>query len=245
VEWSQEHFNDFVRRVDQMAKEDPALKVRMFAHSMGSRLLVRATPLLREKPFLIEAGLICPDVDDGVVQHYARRYLSENGSTKIRLYMSRHDKALALSQYVHGGYTRLGEQADAIAGFVGKVFGAEEPTPDNSADKAAEDAEFASRLEKTKARMQTIDFTAIDKGFFGHSVPTKVICNMSFFDKPGPGLELTPEASGKRSKMSNLFTDLAKLKNRAADDSVLSGNVLLVTEVDGRKGKHKPLPVRN
>ena len=122
VEWSQEHFNDFVLHLEQLCSADPSVKVRLFAHSMGTRLVIRATPFLAEKKYLVETALICPDIDDGLVKHYARRYLSTKGTTEIRLYMSRRDKALALSQVVHGGYTRLGEQADALGGLVTKAL---------------------------------------------------------------------------------------------------------------------------
>ena len=98
VEWSQEHFNDVVTQIDQLCTADPSLKVRMMAHSMGTRLIVRACPLLREKSWLVEGDLICPDIDNGLVKHYAKRYLSANGTTTIRVYMSQHDKALAISQ---------------------------------------------------------------------------------------------------------------------------------------------------
>lgn len=238
VEWSQEHFNDFVTHLGQLCSDNPSIKVRMFAHSMGSRLLVRATPLLREKSFVLEAGLICPDVDDGLVKHYARRYLSVKGTTEIRLYMSRRDKALALSQLIHGGYTRLGEQADALQGWVGKIFtGQPGSTPAKPA--RAEEAEFQERLSETKKRMQTIDFTQIDRGLLGHNVPTKLICSMSFTNTPGPGLELVDEKSGLRSRMSNVFTRLAKLEDPSGT-SQITGNVLRVVKTTPLKHKDAP-----
>ena len=237
-EWSQEHFNDAFRKLDQMCSEDEAIKLRIFAHSMGSRILVRASPLLREKPFLSEAAMICPDVDDGLVKHYARRYLSVNGSTKIRLYMSTRDKALAISQMVHGGYNRLGEQADAIGEWITKTIAGEKAEEQAESSKAAEE-EFQDRLQKTKNRMQTIDFSAIDKGLLGHNVPAALMTSMSFTDTPGAGLHFDSEQSGKRSKMSNLFTRLSKL-NRLDGNSVLSGAVLKVAkDSEAQSGKKK------
>lgn len=41
VEWSQEHFNDVVLRLEKMCLEDPSVKLRIFAHSMGTRLIIR------------------------------------------------------------------------------------------------------------------------------------------------------------------------------------------------------------
>ena len=235
VEWSQEHFNDVVTHLEKLCTDDPSVKVRYFAHSMGTRLLVRATPLLSEKKYMVEAALICPDIDDGLVKHYARRYLSVNGTAEIRLYMSRRDKALALSQLVHGGYTRLGEQADAIGGWVTKTLSGQsaEAAATNPDDTKAQEAEFADRLKKTKGRMQTIDFTNIDKGLIGHNVPAKLICSMSFTGTPGAGLELVAEESGQRSKLSHAFSKLTKLKD--TDDMSLAGAVLKVMKDDTGK----------
>lgn len=231
IEWSQEHFNDVVTHLEALCLDDPSIKVRMFAHSMGTRLLVRATPILREKSYLAEAALICPDVDDGLVKHYARRYLSGNGTAKIRIYMSRRDKALPLSQLLHGGYNRLGEQADAMGSWVGKILSGEQAQENPDETKAAE-AEFAERLKLTQKRMQTIDFTAIDKGLVGHNVPDHLVCSMSFTNTPGPGLRFEAEDSGKRSKLSNMFTKMAKLKS--TDDQVLTGTVLCVMKDDDK-----------
>lgn len=212
VEWSQEHFNDVIDSLDGVCKEDPDIKIRLMAHSMGSRLLVRAIPFLRMKPYIVEFALICPDVDSGLVKHYARRYFNPNGTAKIRLYMSRRDKALALSQIMHGGYTRLGECADSLGGMLGQVMG-NKPVSGESDEKKADDAAFKESMKLAKHRMQTIDFTQIDRGFIGHNVPAKLICSMSFSEKPGEGLELEPEASGQRSGLSNAFAKLTHLKD--------------------------------
>jgi esterase/lipase superfamily enzyme len=213
-EWSQEHFNDVVQRMQTVCTEEPQLHVRIFAHSMGTRLVVRAVPLLREKPFVVEAALVCPDVDRGLVEHYARRYLSTKGTATIRLYMSRHDKALAFSQILHGGYNRLGECADSIAGFVTLGHNGSDPSAGNSATNISESERkaFSEIVEKTKHRMQTIDFTALDTGMIGHTIPVSVIYNMSYTNAPGPGLELKNEASGERSRTSRFFSKLTHLQ---------------------------------
>jgi pimeloyl-ACP methyl ester carboxylesterase len=239
VEWSQEHFNDVLTHLEQLCKEDPAVKVRIIAHSMGTRLVVRATPLLREKSYVLEVALICPDVDNGVVQHYIRRYISSDGTTKIRVYLSRHDKALAFSQLVHGGYTRLGEQADAIGGWVTKTLTAQNAHTD-TIEAHPEDALLSEKLAENSKRMQTIDFTNIDKGFIGHNVPAELVCDMSFTDTPTPGLVLVSEQSGLRSGLSNFFTKLTKLK--PASETSLTPDVLHVVktselEKDGSMSK--------
>ncbi|MBS1957791.1 MAG: alpha/beta hydrolase [Cyanobacteria bacterium SZAS-4] len=217
VEWSQEHFNDMIENLGKTCSDDPEIKVRLMAHSMGNRLLVRAIPLLPAQHFVAEFVMICPDVDSGLVKHYARRYFNPKGTAKIRLYMSRRDKALALSQIIHGGYTRLGECADSLSGVVSQVMGSKggDSSSEEKKEAAADDAAFKQNMELAKHRLQTIDFTAIDRGLIGHNVPAKLICNMSFRGKPGDDLDLIMEDSGQRSKLSNTFSKITHLKDTA------------------------------
>ncbi len=232
VEWSQEHFNDAILRIEKMCT-DSSLKLRLIAHSMGNRLVVRATPILREKPHVVEAALICPDVDDGLVQHYVRQYVSPKGTTILRIYMSRRDKALALSQLLHGGYTRLGEQADALGGWVTKTLTAKNES--TAPATKSEETEVTKMLAENRKRMQTIDFTNIDTGFIGHSVPAKLVCDMSFTNAPPAGLEFNIEKSGLRSGLSNFFTKVTKLK--PTSEATMPGDVLHVVRVNGAKVK--------
>ncbi len=212
VEWSQEHYNRLIEKLDALCTADPSIKIRLFAHSMGTRLIVRASPLLREKSWLTEGTLICPDIDDGLVKHYATRYLSANGTTTIRIYMSQHDKALAISQMLHGGYCRFGECADSLSGW---ALGAIMPNLNStSTTSPEEEKKLADVLEKTKHRMQTIDFTNIDYGILGHKVPAELICSMSFTNGPCQGLKLIPEESGQRSRLSQKLSNLTKLGNK-------------------------------
>lgn len=231
VEWSQEHFNDVISRFGDLCASEPTLKIRLFAHSMGSRLLVRASPFLKERPFLKEMSLVCPDVDDGLVKHYARRYLSVNGTTLIRLYMSQRDKALALSQLVHGGYCRLGECADALSTFVNQTV-AFATGQDGKGLAAADDKAFKERVELTKHRMQTIDFTNLDKGLIGHNVPAELVCNMALTGVPGDGLELISQKSGERSKASRLFSNFTRLRQSSP---VIGGTCLRVVKLDSKQ----------
>jgi esterase/lipase superfamily enzyme len=227
VEWSQDHFNDMIVQLEQLCADDPNVKIRLMAHSMGSRLLIRATPLLHEKHCFTEFALICPDVDDGLVKHYARRYLSVKGTTKIRLYMSQKDKALAFSQLMHGGYARLGEAADAIGSLVSTATGQGNASSDTKTE-SPEDSAYRALLEKTKARMQTIDFTNIDLGWMGHSIPDKLICSMSYTNSPPPGLAFKPEESGARGKLSQRFSRMTKIHDA---EPVAGGTVLRVVRV--------------
>jgi hypothetical protein len=236
VEWSQDHFNDMVIQLEKVCSDDPSVHIRMMAHSMGNRLLIRACPLLREQKCFTEFAMICPDIDDGLVQHYARRYLSVNGTAEIRLYMSEKDKALAFSQLLHGGYTRFGECADAIGGMVSQVIGQKQNGSKGPSDA---DKEFAARLKKTAARMETIDFTNIDLGWMGHSIPAKVICSMSYTDTPGPGYALVKQESGQRGKTSNLFAKMTHtIVPTSPDQEIMhAGNCLRVVKVNAPSNK--------
>lgn len=219
-EWSQEHYNDMLLKLQELCTANPEIKLRLFAHSMGSRLVVRAAPFLREKPHIVEAALICPDVDAGLVKHYARRYLSANGHSNIRLYMSQRDKALAFSQIIHGGYTRLGECADSIASLARNAL---QLSPNSVESQGLSDKEFAEVLEKTKHRMQTIDFTALDSGMIGHKIPVDLIHSFSYTNSPGPGLELIHQESGQRSRASRMLSKVTHLQSNplATEDTCL------------------------
>lgn len=210
IEWSQFHFNKFVESLQAFCAQDPARKIRMVSHSMGNRLVLRASPLFKEQKCFAEFAVVCPDVDQGVSQHYAASYFSDQGMAKIRLYMSRRDKALALSQLIHGGYKRLGEQA---TGLVNTFLFANRPPGEAM---PAGGSEFDRKLAQLKQRLQTIDFTDIDTGFLGHTVPAKLICRMSFTNSPPDDLCLAEEASGQTSKLSKFFARLTRL---GQDDS--------------------------
>jgi esterase/lipase superfamily enzyme len=82
---------------------------------MGTRLAVRASDRFPGATFCNEVALVCPDVDDGLVGHYmgdATVLKAGQGAPTVRLYMSRKDKMLGLSQRVHGGYERTGKQKE-------------------------------------------------------------------------------------------------------------------------------------
>lgn len=212
-EWSQEHFNDVGLKLQEICDTEPNLKLRLFAHSMGTRLIVRGMPFLCGKSFVKEVALVCPDVDGGLVKHYARRYLSEKGTTTVRLYMSQRDKALALSQMIHGGYARFGECADSIAGVAKTAFQQGEK---DSQSSEKTDSWLSEVLTK---RMQTIDFTDLDSGVIGHKIPVDLMCSMSNSNVPGKDLKFVDEKSGARSRASLTLSKLTKLQQKTPQSS--------------------------
>ncbi len=141
------------------------LQVTVVSHSMGNRLVIRALPVLYGKGMVKDLELVSPDIDADTCRHYVMDYTQV--TARIRLYVSRKDKMLPLAQMLAGGYYRLGEAANPVA-----------QTP----------AVKASLLER-------IDFTALDTGLTGHSIPFETISNMVQFDKPGDGLQLLPDSN--------------------------------------------------
>lgn len=236
VEWSQEHFNDVITHLESLCTEDPSVKIRLYSHSMGTRLVVRACPLLRARPWLAEAVLICPDIDDGLVQHYAKRYLSKDGTATIRVYMSQGDKCLALSQLLHGGYCRFGECATSLSGWATQALTGNNQI--SAEPDAAQAAAYAEVLKKLQTRMQTIDFTAIDSGILGHKIPARLVCSMSFTNHPCEGLKLVPEESGERSKLSHFLSRATKLAAKNATNEIsIKGTCLRVVPDDTKHQK--------
>ncbi len=232
-EWSQEHFNEVVTKLTALYKADPSFKVRLVTHSMGARLAVRAAPLLREQPWAVELSLVCPDIDDGLVRHYTKRYLSAKGTATIRVYMSHRDQALAISQFFHGGYARLGECA--------KSFWELTTHAGTGGDTGKNDPELLALLEKTKHRMQTINFTSIDSGPMGHKVPAKLLCSMSFTNAPPPELKLIPEKLVHRNKISQLISKAMDLTS--PEELSIKGDCLLVVPDKSYKGQPAKIPV--
>lgn len=179
IEWSQEHYNDLISELNDLAARKPSVSVRLFAHSMGSRLIVRAAPLIKGRDAFKEICLVCPDIDDGLVKHYISRCMTNDGKTTIRLYMSHKDRMLALSKLVHGGYARLGQDQELIPA---------------SPYKASDSCSSKPTLETLK-RFQTIDFTELDFGKLGHKIPVALVCSLSQTDKPPDGIELIHKKS--------------------------------------------------
>jgi esterase/lipase superfamily enzyme len=174
IEWSQEHYNDIISELDGLAARKPAVGVRLFAHSMGSRLLMRAVPLIKGKEHIKEISLVCPDIDDGLVKHYITGCMTNNGKTTVRLYMSHKDRMLALSKLVHGGYARLGQDQELVP----------------SSPYKATDSCSGKLTPDTLKRFQTIDFTELDSGALGHKIPVNLVCSMSQTGNPPDGIEL-------------------------------------------------------
>jgi esterase/lipase superfamily enzyme len=175
VEWSQPHFNRVLERLTQLAAANEGVKIRIYAHSMGNRLLLRAIPKFRGNPTITEVAFVCPDLDAGITLHYFDDYAKADGTVQARLYMSGKDRALLASQILHGGYARFGQA---------KGYNMLLP-----ADAAAPNEEAA------KGRFQRFNFSAIDQGKIGHKIPVSLMCSVSRGDGAPAGLKLIEEDS--------------------------------------------------
>jgi esterase/lipase superfamily enzyme len=165
IEWSQHHFNTFCKDLLDFKAEHP-LQVIALSHSMGNRLVIRALPVVYGKNLISDWELISPDIDADTCRHYTIGYSQPDA--RIRLYVSNKDKVLPLSQLVNGGYYRLGEAANPAV---------------------------EQRHATVSEYLERIDFTAVDKGFHGHSLPFDLVADMVHNDKPGEGYALVPETS--------------------------------------------------
>jgi esterase/lipase superfamily enzyme len=183
IEWTQDHFNDILSRVSSLAELNPPVHCRLYAHSMGGRLVLRATPYLKASKGLREVSVICPDVDDGVVKHYAAKYFDGSTDILVRLYISKRDAMLRLSQAVHGGYGRLGEDRQPLDNLLPKDAPKFVPTVDANAGEHV-------CPESLHRKLLTVDFTALDIGTFGHRIPVELLTGLSQCGQPYGNLKL-------------------------------------------------------
>ena len=203
-EWSQGHFNMFINDLREFSKKRN-IDVVIVSHSMGNRLVVRAAHLLQNSQIVSDVELVSPDIDAETFKHYIMGM--ENKGATIRLYSSKHDKMLALSQILHGGYFRLGEG-------VGTVFAA----LGHSQKKQDGDSIVSSKILSGKAApehqpglMERIDFTEVDSGFTGHSIPFDMLASMIKTNKPGPGLIMAQSKPGKGSGLARFMFSWKRL----------------------------------
>ncbi|HEY9791550.1 MAG TPA: alpha/beta hydrolase [Candidatus Obscuribacterales bacterium] len=183
IEWTQDHFNDILGRVSSLGELNPPVHCRLYAHSMGGRLVLRATPYLKSSKSLREVAVVCPDVDDGVVKHYAAKYFDGSTDILVRLYISKRDAMLKLSQAVHGGYGRLGEDRQPLDSLLPQNAAKFVP----AADATAEEQSCPESLHR---KLLTIDFTAVDIGTVGHRIPVELLTGLSQAGQPYGNLKL-------------------------------------------------------
>lgn len=186
IAWSQDHFDHVLTRLSEMRKlaAEKPFTVRIFAHSMGARLVLAAVPIFKENPAFSEVSLICPDVDDGLFQHYVSKYGQAKGSANFRLYLSHRDKMLAVSKKIHGGHLRLGQTS--LSDNQGKIS---HPPDEKEAIPVTLD------LRRDDRRFQTLDVTELDRGGVGHKIPVELMCSISQTGRPNEEFKVVTSAA--------------------------------------------------
>jgi esterase/lipase superfamily enzyme len=96
--------------LEEILANSEADKIYLLAHSMGSRVLTQAlkgmSPGQLETGRFTELVLAAPDIDADTFGSVARSL--ESKADRVTLYISSHDRALKLSEWIHGDYRRAG-----------------------------------------------------------------------------------------------------------------------------------------
>lgn len=223
-EWSQEHFDSLMEELNQI-KDTSGIKFTLVAHSMGNKLAVRATPVMRGKHLFKQIFLVDPDFDAETFVHYLVRYArnTENqiepsagsddkapAQTKVRILFSHRDRALPLSEFLFGGYTRLGQAADSLLSSL--------VTPHSLPSITGLGKESSERHSENQrdnnpdwlVKFEWIDFTALDHGLIGHTIPYKLVASLWSTNTPGDGLKLVSGDNGEPNRMSRIFMRVFK-----------------------------------
>ena len=118
--WSVPYIAEFLERVTELIGKR---NLDVVAHSLGARGIVQALVRLSyreyDTPLLDELVLIAPDIDTGIFEHELSQL--HKVSKRITVYVSDNDKALRLSQEVHG-YPRLGQAGEQLKILAGIDF---------------------------------------------------------------------------------------------------------------------------
>lgn len=110
--WSVPYMASFL---DELSARIGSARLDVVAHSLGARGVVQALVRMayreQKDPILNELILIAPDIDADIFQHELPRLSTV--ARRITVYVSDNDRALRLSQEVHG-YRRLGQAGDQL-----------------------------------------------------------------------------------------------------------------------------------
>lgn len=166
---------------------------------------------------------------------------------KVRILFSHKDKALPLSELIFGGYTRLGQAADSLLSSVSSPltlpgkFGdalnsvvAKDETREGTTDGAENSATEVSKGKQPQwmLKFEWIDFTTLDHGLIGHTIPYDLIASLWSTDTPGDGLKLVPSRNGSPNKLSSIFSHLFGEKEHISAKIVTAQRVVPVSKDD-------------
>jgi pimeloyl-ACP methyl ester carboxylesterase len=227
-EWSQEHFNRLIEELISL-KERTGLKINLVAHSMGNRLAVRSAPVAEGKRVFEQVFLVDPDFDAETFVHYVVRYVAHDSrrtsTANFRIFFSRKDRALPIAQLLFGGYTRLGQGADTVLETLfnplelpntlqntADILGKLNPFAEDSSNSNDKDA-----TDRWRNRFEWIDFTAIDHGLIGHTIPYELIASLWSTGKPGEGLAIVDAPTGQVNLITRFVARYFRQKSRIGD----------------------------
>jgi esterase/lipase superfamily enzyme len=213
-EWSQGHFNLFCKHLLTFKKVHP-LRLILIAHSMGNRFIFRGLHALYQSQLVCDCEFISPDIDIDTCRHYLMGYRKSDWNASVHLYVSNKDKMLKLSQKLFGGYARLGEDVQPNLHFRRPVedlivrkdaerkLEKSAPGPEGE-DNAMENPEEAPATTV----VERIDFTAIDKGLTGHSIPFQLVADM-VDNRKSEGIEVVPDENDKSADRARIARPLS------------------------------------
>lgn len=259
-EWSQEHFDRMLEEM-KAVKDRTGIKLNLLAHSMGNRLAIRSAPVLKGQHLFDHIYLVDPDFDAETFVHYLIRYARSNNvadasttggdsadPTKVRILFSHRDHALPMAQCLFGGYTRLGQAADAMLSTVfnplsmTENFGiqkndlpADTVTAPETETTAASDAATKTAsdlLARWSMKFEWIDFTVLDHGVIGHTIPFQLIADLWSGNGAGDGLTLVDSANNEPNHLSKLFLGLFHEKKHVSSKLGICKRVELVKNAD-------------
>lgn len=258
-EWSQEHFDALLEEL-KAVKDASGINFTLVAHSMGNRLVVRSAPVLQGKRLFSQMFLVDPDFDAETFVHYLVRYgrksdepekemkiTAQEGPstavidpTKVRILFSHKDHALPMSEFLFGGYTRLGQAADSLLATVVAPYTIPEKL--SEAFNGADDSNGAANRIQNQAskwllNFQWIDYTILDHGIIGHTVPFDLIASLWSTNLPGEGLKLVHCDNGSPNKLTRLFVRLFGVSGHISSKIDSSEKVVLNTEAE-KTAKH-------
>jgi esterase/lipase superfamily enzyme len=243
-EWSQEHFDALMDELKRI-KDSSGIKFTLVAHSMGNRLAVRSAPALQGKHIFKQVFLVDPDFDAETFVHYLYRYARKSAEsaevaektetiepTKVRILFSHKDRALPLSEFLFGGYTRLGQAADSLLSVVAAPYAIPGKVTDALGSTANKDATITNSDQKQNWVMnfEWIDFTVLDHGVIGHTVPFEMIASLWSTSLPGEGLKLVPSNNGAPNRLASLFLHLFGEQDHISDKIDSSERVVITTK---------------
>jgi len=174
VEWSWPDFRVFLRDLDSRIGPE---KVVIVAHSMGNRLAMwslvsRFDQNNQEPPKFKSIVLSSPDIDAGTLRAWSP-LIRQNAQTNW-IFISHKDVPLRLSRGVHG-HQRSGE--------IQKY-------------PKASDVDLEWKYPDVPYGFASIDFSAVDRGPLGHSIPYKDIVSLVRTGRPSQENQLKTVTSG-------------------------------------------------